>query len=141
MPTIAEMLQEARDLIAKVGWCQRHSAVNVRGRGLLEEDAEVSAVAYCVTGATDQVAWRHQVARLKYKINGMLRKAGGIDNGLVEWNDRQGRTKEHVLELFDHAIALAKKEPQDDTEQTQEATVTPHGNSVSADSSERPAEA
>ena len=117
MPTTAEMLRTAREIIAdRDNWCQGHTATDFFGNEIELMDA--AAHAFCMLGAADLAqrrAGRDSIEAFQ-GLCGYLRKgceAVGFHRPagtyfIDDWNDHQGRKHAEVLAAFDHAIKLAE---------------------------------
>lgn len=89
---VADVLREARGLIAKHGWC-RNVYKNAFGE-------------MCAAGA---IRCASGDSKVKFEARGFL--CAAINGAsITQWNDRPRRTKEQVLEAFDRAIARAAEE-------------------------------
>ncbi len=83
------LLIRARERIEKKGWCQ----------GAFHRGS-----ASCMMGALGYTRKRGCPSGLHYMAGEQLRSFVGGDL-VPHWNDRPGRTKAEVLEVFDKAIA------------------------------------
>lgn len=102
---VVEVLIEARRLIGEVGWNQH---ANAKYRNEACEPLFSLAQSFCLVGAIERAAYNLRLdpdgeesgqARIK------LQRAIGDDlRSIVTWNDRNGRTKDEVLELLQVAI-------------------------------------
>ena len=102
--TAVQVLREARRLIADMGWCRGHFALNAAGLDVNECDPD--ARAFCSSGAI----WRAADAdNRKFVAAKSLLLAAIHPSTLVGFNDDPGRTREEVIAAFDRAIALAEK--------------------------------
>ena len=92
-----EVFEKAKALIEK-GWTQFHCAVNANGEPCPVESPD--AVCFCSGGAVFAVlgpsdpSW--QYLRTLEEIMG---------EPVALWNDKKGRKKEEVIEVFEKAIA------------------------------------
>jgi hypothetical protein len=130
----SEALQEARKLI-DAGWCQGAYVRYRNGRCVpflydityqfnyaRAANERYEAADYCPLGAIGAVCYARtpnalydfsvdQVARVvAAKVESLLENHIAPELSLSAWNDKTGRTKEQVLELFDMGIADALKE-------------------------------
>lgn len=85
----AEILEGAADLIERDGWCQGH-AMNDAGEMCL-----MQALVFTASGMCEF-----------HKLRRILGHA--IDEPIVEWNDRPGRTKEEVITALREAAKMAR---------------------------------
>lgn len=60
---------------------------------------------YCLVGAINEVAGTASAAHRLRTARALCHVAGAKGNGLIAWNDRDGRKKREVLELLDTTIA------------------------------------
>lgn len=68
---------------------------------------------YCLLGAVDEIGWRYKPrygveSQPATEMINVLRDATGA-KWLAAWNDRQGRTFDHVRAAVERAIALAEE--------------------------------
>jgi hypothetical protein len=97
--TVKEVLIAARDILVNKGWHQGSYGKKMDGENS-DDLGDASCVAYCPIGAIFAVEAAYVVQR---QAEDLLRKETP-KNSIVAFNDRGGRTKEEVLELFDQAI-------------------------------------
>jgi hypothetical protein len=99
------VLEGAKKILMEKGWTQGHYAFTADHEPVHPTDER--ATCFCIAGAVSR-AWND----LKYKgqrgtdaykqlqaVSGRLHKEGPID-----YNDKEGRTKEEVLALIDHTL-------------------------------------
>jgi hypothetical protein len=107
MSRTLELLKSMRSKIAS-GWTQGCSAQNRQGFPVVASCDD--AVRWCLVGST--VANTYLLAgRTHIRTNAWLIIQDLIRNrnetcSMDEWNDRDGRTQEEVLELLDEAITI-----------------------------------
>jgi hypothetical protein len=101
--TAADVLKEARDLIAKDGgWTQRQYA---RGAdGTYADFYNKKAVCFCTLGALYRVGLSEPKAL--NDAEHLLLKSAQVEN-IVVWNDAPERTQAEVVALFDAALSKA----------------------------------
>jgi hypothetical protein len=98
--TLIEILEGARDLLIKKGWCQHHLAVDELGFPINHNTS--CAVAFCAGGACMTISFEHHAVAINW-----LQEANGIPV-LTYANDQETTTKEMVIGWFDNAIKTAK---------------------------------
>jgi hypothetical protein len=110
---VRDLLQAARDLLAKSGWCR---GANARSRsGHWASIDAPRATHFCALGAILRVAEVTDEARLRSTTLAAERLAEVLRHWLpeeeilatriVSWNDGLARSKRDMLALFDAALA------------------------------------
>lgn len=105
--TEKEILEEAQKLLAKPnGWTQRAMARDCVGNVVYDDLMRSIGVSFCSMGAIS-MAGQRLGATVQQQENAivLLEKALGHD-GVISFNDSEGRTRDQVLTLFDQAIKL-----------------------------------
>ena len=110
----ADILTRARVLVLS-GWVQRKEAQDEQG--LLCDPNNPRACSYCVSGAVSRAAFdqaREGSATAGYyarrALYGQIEETLRFHEGLVHWNDRDGRTLEEVVDLIDRSLSTLKEE-------------------------------
>jgi hypothetical protein len=103
--TPVDVLKAARAKIEQ-GWTQGAFALD-RERGVVPVNSP-AAVCWCSLGAI-KFADHDLYSDSYFAAEKILGRASGNAN-IIPWNDAPGRTQAEVLEVFDHAIALAESE-------------------------------
>lgn len=104
---VSEALEKARALIAQ-GWTKGSFARDASG--IARNARSHSAVSFCAIGALI-----HAVTPSDYfqslECEDLLDQAlpDGYEEGIICYNDAEGRTQEDILALYDRAIARAKE--------------------------------
>ena len=133
MSKTTEILELGYQQLKKIGWCQKHFAIDTEGHPHSIYDEDVSAFsAFCSLGslrmANNRVmgwcdesdpmyinpSWTSARMLLRKAIFGMVEMVEpGIYEGhggsIGKWNDTNGRTKEEVLAVWKRAIDLSKE--------------------------------
>lgn len=103
--TPLQILESARRLIIK-GWCRGAFSVTKNGRPVYPWNKK--AARWCVAGALSRLdptsTYEEPKAAEKYLIEAAGTKL------LTEWNDKKGRTKKEVIQLYDRAIELCQED-------------------------------
>lgn len=97
--TVAEYLQQARDVLMENGWVQGH----------YQDDAG----RVCMTGALRQILYLTHDSSIfsaaSYILTRTINSPAHLHLGVAEWNDRPQRTFTEVIDAFDRAILAAKE--------------------------------
>jgi hypothetical protein len=102
--TVASALRAARAKIER-GWCKNDYAVDEEGLSVLPTNPR--ATNFCAVGA---------LRSLGLHIDLFIEAERALSSQIgwevvVDWNDKRGRTKQDVLDLYDQAIASLEKAP------------------------------
>lgn len=100
-----QVLTEAKNLLIDVGWVQNTFE---------SYDGDLNVNAYCATGAIYKTSKDKLTVEAIDTLEHILNPWYGIfilrpKVSLIGWNDKKGRTKKQVIELFDKGIAVALK--------------------------------
>ena len=101
--TVISLLKKARENIAKRGWLQNRGS-----------DGQRVCSAMALALANDELYSGREGLEVE-RAGRVLMKAAEEQTGMhwqhiPWWNDHPGRTKEEVLDTFDHAIKLAERD-------------------------------
>lgn len=106
MSELRQHLTDARDLIEGHGWVQKKFGTSGDGFCLVGSLVQASGVAmnrHRQQGLDPPKTREHEALALILKLI-----EGDSLHDVVEWNDREGRTREQVLELLETAIECTK---------------------------------
>jgi len=123
--TVVDVLRRARQLIER-GWVQGPFAITKDGTHC--SPTLKCASAFCAAGARDRAC--HELAGsdlfVAVSARNLLNKSAESlgSPSYIHFNDKPGRTKGEVLEMFDKAIAIAQPDVQPSSTQRL-AFVTP----------------
>lgn len=101
MKTVIEVLEGARDLVARPGgWTQGCSARTAKGNPIGSKSDK--AACFCAVGAIQRVAGRIRGINYAEAVTALGFAAGNAY--IVHWNDAPYRTQAEVVVAFDRAI-------------------------------------
>lgn len=103
MSTVVETLTKARTLLENYGWIQED--VGGAETGFCALGAVTEAVELCSSARYD--AYYAARSALMYTVQS---SEFGCHDGVIQFNDAPGRTKEEVLNLFNQTIARLEAE-------------------------------
>ena len=103
---VCDLLQAARDLLAKSGWCRGVNAKSERGKWA--SLASPRACKFCASGAIQRAgiergASEETISEACQQL-GIQASFQSIAVGLVDFNDTVARSKQDVLRLFDAVL-------------------------------------
>lgn len=112
------VLKEARRLLVDVGWTQgSYKRYDVC---VTENGSTCEPIAYCAIGAVSTAAglvpysdsFKNQdaIVFLKNAMPPSARSKNDSGGSIIKYNDRKGRSKKRIIQLFDDAIKLAEEQ-------------------------------